>query len=164
MKRLVMISLLLTGCGYLPQINPAPTVTVTATVTATPEAKAPTAVAPIASPNPSLKASPKAKDIYEIRFEGKAGVEATGVYSFRTFGDLGASQIEKKEGVLPFSVKLELPPNSIVGATLYRFDEGVNPKVFIRRNGKECGKVSFSGSAIPNPESSKSCIPDDATP
>jgi hypothetical protein len=163
-RRLTLISLLLTGCGYLPQINPVPTVTVTATVTATPEAKAPAAVEPIASPNPSPKVLPQAKDTYEIRYEGKAGISATGMYSIHKRDDFSAGQIEEVKGVLPFSVKLELPNNASVGASLHTFEDNVKPKVFIRKNGKECGKVLFSGSAIPDPESSKACLPDDATP
>jgi hypothetical protein len=184
MKRLLIVSLLLTGCGYLPQINPLPTVTVTATVTATPEAKstpAPTSTTEavdkaakqqnqisksvVAANTPKASPTKPSNDFYEIRFEGKAGTKATGIYSAKTFPSTDEpSKIEKKEGILPFTVKLELPSNSFVVAQLGAYEENANPKVFILKNGKECGKVLVTGSAIPNPESSKVCSSEDVTP
>jgi len=174
---LAALLLLLTGCGYLPSITPTPTVTVTVTATPT-SAIAPSmpkssleavdeaakktnqsAAIPTTTPNPTKPIAPS-KDVYVIRFEGKTGVQATGIYTISGQDFSKPTQIEKKEGILPFSIKTELPSKSNVGASLVVLDEDPSFKVFISKNGKECGKVLVTGSAIPNAEASKSCSPE----
>jgi hypothetical protein len=166
-KTFLLPLLLLAGCSNLPSINPLPTITATVTVTATPEAKAPSGVSPdIKAPVPIVNKPPvftpnvAGGDIYEIRFEGKKGTKVNAGYVI--FATDSPTQVEQVDGILPFSVKIQKPKVWVISATIsdYSLADDVKPKVFISRNGKDCGIVSTVGSAVKNPEASKGCSND----
>lgn len=160
MKKAFLLSLLLlTGCGYLPSTKPSPgpTVTVTATVTATPE----TTKASI-TPSPTkeiVQVPPKSngKATHQIRFEGKQGTKVKAGYIIMDLKN--PTKMEETEGVLPFTVDLDIPSDASVSAYLndYGLADDVKPKVFIYRHGKDCGKIGTVGNTIKNPEASKVC-------
>ena len=140
MKKVFLLSLLLlTGCGYLPSTNPNATESTTL------------------NSGTTKSTAKSSKDAYEIRYEGKKGMKGTGVYTIY-LPKGGGVRVEEKKGVLPFSVKFEAPSGVMVSADLNTFEDNLTTKVFISRNGEDCGKGA-TGSAIANPERSKTCPP-----
>lgn len=141
MKKLVLISLLLTGCGYLPSINPVPPITATQTKEAV--------------KTPSKPSSGKVT--HQIRLEGKKGTKVQGGYVVMNLKN--PIRMEDIEGVLPFTVDLDAPSDASVLAHINDFGlaEDVKPKVFIYRHGIDCGRLGVVSSRNKNPEASKVC-------